>query len=89
MTCPPISVDGGDIVFTDDQNFGSVASYSCFNGNTLDMVTTTRTCLEDGEWSGYNPACNSKKLYSNSICLKARDSIVMLMQPQIVVTPEW
>ena len=42
-----------------ESTFGSSANYSCFEGYELDG-NVTRTCLESGNWSGSDPACNCK-----------------------------
>ena len=36
---------------------GSVATYSCMEGLELNS-TAVRTCLDDGSWSGTEPACS-------------------------------
>ena len=36
--------------------FRSTATYQCFSGYTI-SGTETRTCQDDGEWSGVAPTC--------------------------------
>ena len=36
--------------------YNSVATYSCNDGYTL-VGDTSRTCLDDGSWSGTAPTC--------------------------------
>ena len=45
-----LSVPNGKVCYTGTTN-GSVAYYTCDNGNTI------RTCKNNGHWDGGTPAC--------------------------------
>ena len=47
-----LSVPNGKVCYT-GTTAGSVANYTCDNGNT------TQTCRSDGRWDGEIPACAS------------------------------
>ena len=51
---------------------GSTATYECDTGYVLVGGEDTRTCQENGEWSGTAPTCNSK----SSVCFSGKSSIV-------------
>lgn len=64
--CPPAVDCGilvpplfGQVVTTDGSTFGSVATYICDEGHTLDG-SSTRTCLTGAEWTGEAPLCIRK-----------------------------
>ena len=48
-----IELSNGDLV-------GSIASYFCFQGFTLDG-NSQRTCQENMEWTGTDPLCRGKR----------------------------
>ena len=52
--------------------FGSTATYECDAGYVLVGGEETRTCQENGQWSGTAPTCNSK----SSVCFSGKSSIV-------------
>ena len=63
ITCPPL-VDAprnGDIDCSlgDDgkANPGDTCTYTCDDGYGLQEGSTTRTCQNDGNWSGMEPRC--------------------------------
>lgn len=66
---PAVVVDCGNLtsplqgyVSIAESTFGSIANYSCFEGYEIEG-NTTRTCLENGNWSGNDPTCNCKAEY--------------------------
>ena len=56
--------NGGIIGFTlnDTKPNGTVASYSCSSGFSINTPDSTRICF-DGDWTGTEPACISSKPY--------------------------
>ena len=69
----PIVIDCGipsqprnGVVTGNDFTFGATVEYHCINGFVL-VGLKTRTCQEDGSWSGDRPLCKGKmetiKLY--------------------------
>ena len=58
VCCPLPNPLNGQVQFP-STTVGSVATYSCFTGYTLNG-TSNRTCEADGEWSGDPPTCDSK-----------------------------
>lgn len=57
--CPPLEdIDNGSVDFADLQP-GTIATYTCIPGFLL-SGTSTRTCQEDGRWSGEEPTCERK-----------------------------
>lgn len=61
ITCPPLPSPDNGQVNTPSQEVGSVANYSCNEGYNLEGVET-RTCLQDGSWSGDPPVCTPGRL---------------------------
>ena len=56
MTCPELyDPDNGRVMIT-GSTYGSVAIYSCEPGYEL-VGDETRSCEEDGTWSGDEPTC--------------------------------
>ena len=52
---PPTAPPNGDVLYCDTR-LHSVAIYTCYNGyNPIGDVT--RTCQEDGTWTGKEPVC--------------------------------
>ena len=59
VVCPGLmNPDNGQVELS-DMVFGSIATYSCDTGYNLNG-SVTRMCMADGQWSGENPACQSK-----------------------------
>jgi len=57
----------GKVVLT-GTTFGSSATYSCQRGYIL-VGGSTRTCQDNGQWSGVAPVCRSKQLSTSVIYL--------------------
>ena len=59
--CSPLSISFGNASYTNNQAYGSIASFVCENGFEL-SVNTTLNCtfgnLSSGVWSGTPPTCN-------------------------------
>ena len=49
----------GAIFYTSLLQYGSVATYICYEGFIPDNTSTTRTCTANG-WSGYEFLCRGK-----------------------------
>ena len=56
VLCPAPTLPDNGLVETTDQNFNSIATYSCDNGYTLEGERI-RTCQSDQTWSGVSPIC--------------------------------
>ena len=56
MICPDLENPDNGIVDVSGNQPGDTAVYSCNDGFTLDEVDT-RTCGQDGQWSGSEPTC--------------------------------
>ena len=53
-------ITNGDITFSSTINFpGSIATYTCIVGYIL-VGDATRTCQENGQWSGIEPSCTGE-----------------------------
>ncbi len=73
--CRPLSPLGNGTIFYTDQTFGfnTVATHTCNTGFTL-IGDSTRTCDQDGKWSGVAQTCVRKlsivawKLYEPISC---------------------
>ena len=59
VTCPNLENPGNGTVDVSGNQPGDTAVYSCDDGFTLDGVDT-RTCGENGQWSGSEPTCVGK-----------------------------
>lgn len=56
MECVPLDApEGGEVVVT-GVTVGSTATYSCLKDRML-VGVRSRTCQEDGQWSGEAPIC--------------------------------
>ncbi len=51
----------GGITFSNSNNIGSQASYTCISGFNL-IGVETRRCQNNGVWSGFGPFCEQGKL---------------------------
>ena len=61
IVCQPLSpVENGDVVFSEGNNWQSVASYSCNTGYQL-IGNEQRTCQLSGVWNGTEPMCMRKQ----------------------------
>ncbi len=49
----------GSVATTSGSTFGSVATYICDEGHTIDG-SATRTCQSSAEWTGESPLCIRK-----------------------------
>ncbi len=80
MSLPPltnggITYDGGS---TNNRPVGTVATYTCVSGFTIDGVAIiTRTC-RSGVWSGLAPMCQSKWNELCTVCLLSVSSPIQL-----------
>ena len=62
---------------------GAVASYECVAGYTLEG-SSTRTCQNDGSWSGSEPTCISKLL---RFCIRNKTFplVVVITQSRLII----
>ena len=59
VVCPELMDPDNGQVELSDTVFGSAATYSCDDGYNLNG-SVSRMCMADGQWSGLDPACQSK-----------------------------
>ena len=59
INCGGLSSPSNGQISITDTTFGSIATYSCDPGYTLDG-NTSRICQADGQWSGSQPSCNGE-----------------------------
>ena len=45
----------------DEFGFGEIATFQC-NGDKIIRGNVIRQCLPNGQWSGMNPECQSKRI---------------------------
>ena len=60
----------GGVIHDGGTDIGAIAKYACIN-NFLLVGSTTRTCMENGNWSGVEPTCSKnvdKKMISLLKC---------------------
>lgn len=62
---------------------GARANYSCNEGFELDGAPT-RTCEEDGKWTGTAPKCSCKKLFMNSFTLHTQVQLKVPTLPAVI-----
>ncbi len=62
VTCPPLTDPDNGMVNVLNNNFGTVANYTCNTGYMLtgDVI---RVCEVTGDWSGTAPTCDSTLNY--------------------------
>ena len=57
LLCPELTPPENGNVFVNGQTVNSVATYFCDDGFTPQLLV--RSCLDNGEWSGFDPLCLS------------------------------
>ena len=58
VTCPSLIDPNNGRVFTSNNNYPSIATYTCNTGYILTPSDGgTRVCGADGEWTGVIPTC--------------------------------
>ena len=67
IDCGGLSVPSNGQISITATTFGSVATYSCDRGYTLDG-NTSRICQSNGQWSGPQPSCVGECLCNNKFC---------------------
>ena len=59
--CPELSIANGDVVYTDETNFGSIADVQCNFGFTyISTDSLPLECLASGDWSPPIGNCSSE-----------------------------
>jgi hypothetical protein len=49
-------LEGGRLIYSNNQSLNSVATYHCNDG--LELINKSqRTCMIDGQWSGTESSC--------------------------------
>ena len=66
--CLSLSLTNGTISYSDSLGVDSVATHSCDTNYTLNG-DITRTCQNDGTWSGLAPTCEG--IHADSIAIAA------------------
>ena len=64
VLCDPLSDPTNGMVTVEDRTVDSVAIYECDTGYELNG-DETRTCEDDGEWSGSEPTCERMLLLTS------------------------
>ena len=57
VMCPELSIANGAVDRSDGNRVNSEATFTCDEGFTSGGVAS-RTCQENGEWSGESPFCS-------------------------------
>ena len=57
ILCPGLDAPANGTVDVPSRTVGSMATYSCDDGFRLVDGSTTRTCEENGQWTGLQPTC--------------------------------
>ena len=66
MKCDDLIAPANGDVNQPGNSVGTVASYACNDGFQL-IGDKTRTCEEDGEWSGTDPTCKCECILAYKI----------------------
>ena len=61
VTCDELTAPANGDVNQPGNSVGTVARYTCKDGFEL-IGNKTRTCQEDGEWSGTDPTCKCEHI---------------------------
>ena len=68
LLCPVLTPPENGDVFVSGQTVNSIATYICNEGFLSELLV--RSCLDNGEWSGFDPMCLSmSKLTSSYIAV--------------------
>ena len=59
VDCGELSLANGEVSYSFNTAYNSVATYSCNDSYRL-VGTNTRTCSASGDWSGSAPTCSGK-----------------------------
>ena len=57
LLCPVLTPPENGQVFVNGQTVNSIATYFCEDGFVPELLV--RSCLDNGEWSGFDPMCIS------------------------------
>ena len=58
LLCPVLASPENGEVFVTGQTVNSIATYFCNDGFIPELLI--RSCLDNGEWSGFDPLCISE-----------------------------
>ena len=59
IQCPKLRLENGGVIITPtNRTVNSTAVYTCNGSYKLDKGAATRTCQDDGTWSGQTPECS-------------------------------
>ena len=65
LDCGNLTLNDGDITYTNGTVYNSEASLTCHEGyDLLPDTLTTATCLSNGSWSNDEPNCQIKDNYN-------------------------
>ena len=87
VVCPALVDPENGQVELSDMIFGSTATYSCDRGYNLNG-SMSRVCVGDGQWSGDDALCQSKRKFHHWLCTCIRVCVYACMRTELELTFE-